>query len=501
LKKFLDKYRSALKWIGFALVVKTLFFAWYAFELNRSHWAEKGKVVHGVFVEINDWGEYMEPVVNLVETGKYFATTIPSKGENGILWAHRMPGFVPLYAPLYFLLGYKATCVAIAMMQLVTDAIACFLVGWIAWRLFKRRLAFYIAFFLYLLSSFVSVYTHYGSSEALCTFFIILSVFFFIKFIESGKRRSVLACGLFIAWAFFLRPAAGIIFVLFPLIYLWQLYSKGEFTFSKAFLNLLTYGSFFLVFESIWIIRNYNVLHRFIPVDISQENFGQPQYRALIQFTSRMGCDQFNKDSQNGLRWFSPDLKEDASIQNANPFNEKNFTGKFNLDSLKVLRQEYWLSSDTSLSKQERKIYGVRVLNKISGYTSSLKQEKPLRFYVINRLIMLRRFVFVKQTYALPFFKTSLYERAVRGANWALNTFTMSFGILGILLAFWNKNRVSAYLAWIPALYICVHALVLGFIEHRYLVPVFPLITIFAALPLMTFLGKLNFFKKYDVEG
>ena len=484
------KINSPLKWILLAIFIKSLFFIWYTVAFSTTHWAKNDKIVAGVFVEAHDWGDYMMPIVNLVDKGFLGNETLKEKGDNGMLWAHRMPGFVPICAPLYYFFGYKGTCIVLAILQLICDAIACYLVAWIALFLFKSQIAFNITFILYALSSFVSVYTHYGSSESLCTFFIIISVYYFLKFTGENKSKYLFYCGLFITWAVFMRPAIGLMFALFPLLYFMNSSFMKELKLKKIISHLFIFGIVFFIVEAIWVYRNYNVLHRFVPLEISQENFGSPQYRAWIKFTSQMACEQFNKDDKNALRWFNPNFRNEPEVLNGNPFNEKNFTADFNFDSLKVLRNLNLLSTDTALAEEKRKQCGDLVLLKIDSYSKSLRINHVFRYYFINKLILLQKFLFVKQTYALPFIENSLYQKSVRGANWLLNSFTIALGLLGMLLSIIQKNKLAFSISLLALVHIFVHALILGFIEHRYLVSVFPLLVIFSSLPLSLLFSK-----------
>ena len=490
----LDKYRHTIKWVFIALLVKGVFFVWFNNEFKQTHWAKENRIVKGIFVEAKDWSDYIAPIQNLIDSG-YLGAYYGK--DKGILWAHRMPGFIPIYAPLHFLMDYQNACVVIAFLQFFTDALACYIIALIALNLFNNMLVFYLTYFLYLISSFVSVYTHYGSSEPFCTFFIILSVYYFVIFQKSTQKKHFFLTGFFICWAYFLRPAIGVLIVLYPLIYI---INNGFFklkSFKYVFRDILIYSSTFILFESVWIYRNFKVMNRFIPMDITAENFANPQYRVQIQLCIAYGAEYLTDSKDNLLGWFHPSTRNDTELYNSNPFPPHCFTPDYNLDSLRLLRQYYWSSIDKDLSLDMKKKYATETVDKLNLYKKSYIKYHPFRYYVVNRFILLRKFLFVTQTYALPFEKHTLFQKLVRGVYWGINTFVIALGIVGITLSFYKKNKLAWSLSLLLLAHIFVHAVILGYIEHRYLVTVFPLLTIYSSYTVSLALAKNRFLTEW----
>jgi hypothetical protein len=87
-KRLFVEKRFALKWLGIAFLIKGALFVLFTILFNQN-WPNE-QIINHLFVISGDTGGYYEPVESFVRSGNYDTYC-------------RMPGLLPIYAPLYFL--------------------------------------------------------------------------------------------------------------------------------------------------------------------------------------------------------------------------------------------------------------------------------------------------------------------------------------------------------------------------------------------------------------
>src|SRR5688572_25657990 len=122
-------YRKIFWW---ALFIKTIQFVVFAFAFYKNQ--PSGKVYNFIFSESNDYGSYTLPSQNLVDHGAYYE--VDRDGKK--LYAHKMPGMVPIYAPLYMLLGTKGALTVLVVLEFLADVISVCLLAYIVQFIFSR---------------------------------------------------------------------------------------------------------------------------------------------------------------------------------------------------------------------------------------------------------------------------------------------------------------------------------------------------------------------------
>src|SRR4051812_1657087 len=105
----------------YALLIKSVIFILFAFLFNRSNPQNN---INYIFEYSRDYRSYIDPGVNLVDHGEYFELESGKK-----LYAHKMPGMLPIFAPLYLALGFKQALTMLIIIQFLLDCLCCVLLG------------------------------------------------------------------------------------------------------------------------------------------------------------------------------------------------------------------------------------------------------------------------------------------------------------------------------------------------------------------------------------
>ena len=117
---------------------------------------------------------------------------------------------------------------------------------------------FYITFYLFLISNYSNYYDICLMTEPLCSAFLIFGTFYFASYFEKSKAKYLFFSGLFLTWAFFLRPVFAPILFAYGLIFL--IYSIK---YKKKFVKpILIYGLTFILVDGAWIYKKLSCLSR-----------------------------------------------------------------------------------------------------------------------------------------------------------------------------------------------------------------------------------------------
>lgn len=430
---------------------------------------------------------YIEPAVNLVDHGTCYELY-----GGKVLFAHKMPGMVPVFAPLYYFFGYNGALAALVVIQFLLDAVCCVLLGLISLRLFKRVSVFRFVFYGYALSSIVSVSTHYAVSELFCTSFSIVGVYFLTTTNDNRKINYFLA-GLFFTWAVFFRPTALLLFLISGTYFLILLLKKESR--KGAIVSLLYLALPFIVFESLWIARNEILLKRFVPAEISYENYGTPALLSLYKLVQATGGDHQAWNTDSELKWFlplEPGTREEQIFADSNPFPAYLIEAGIDLSRLKEIRSEYLATTDSSRSKEEIDQMSAQLDRHVKAVISDFRHKAPFAYYVKAPLRSLSIFLFIKRPYGFNFPQNGIIEKLVR-----LWHFIWYYVVLVafILSLFFRPRALPGVGARVVGIYPLVHILLIGFIlhftENRYLVPAYPFMIILGAAAIDKFLERL----------
>lgn len=454
---FLKPYTNKVYWIAFALVARTIY---YLLELHYNVFSRTAGV-WGI-----PWGDtvtYFTPFENLLHYGHYMPN-------------FRMPGYGFIYFLLILVFSKTAAYNIILVMQLVLSGIAVYALALTARLAFKNDFIFYITFYIFALNSFTSVSDISLLTESFTTSVLIFSVYYFIAYFNTLKKRHLLLSGIFLTWVFFLRPIFAPLFLVFIILLAIFHLKKSKHLAGIIFLFLLP-GA---ITEGGWVTVNYIQYHKFMPLtkELYYPEIANSYLNPIWNLERYWGIDEWRGG------WLTSPDSSDISKEPV-PFPKYIYTSKCNEDSLRALKIFIKKSIIPVPLKRHVSVIAVDSMsaanlttlqNTCNRYIQALKTEKPFVYWIRSRWALTKIFLMVSMytTFTAPVigdFCTVLYYICI------------VLGFAGMLLIVQCFFKLSPYLifAAIPLYTIFIHATVLRLQSNRYLVPAYPYMLICAA--------------------
>ncbi len=475
---FLDKKsRISFSKLFFAsLLFKIILFVFLNYFHNSFGFGHKKE---GLFIYGNDTKSYLETIENLVDQKIYSIGDSPS--------AFRMPGLLPVYMPIYIRLPKAIAHQFFIILQVIADALIAVIIFKLLSLLFPGNIKIsFGAWLLYIVSAYTSTYSHYFLPEIFATLALTASTLFLLQFLSGFSLVKIFISGIFMCWFVFLKPVGIVFIAVIPLLIAIYIL-LGNMTKDRFILwikSSLIYVSFFLIFDTCWIIRNYNTFKTFTPLT-SAFNSESSDF-AMKKFFMSTGLSFQAFNGQDHLAWFAykeGDKFFNKSFSGSDPFPAWIFTSKFNLDSLRTLRTIYWSMSETTDHVQRAQL-NERFKKAILSYTESFKQEHPFHSYITVNLVFLKKLFFIKAAYGLPLTGKDVFQKGVRILYVLFYYFiVIGFFLFSILFPFRKQKRTPMVISMLLICWGIILSLVLlGAIENRYLVPVYPLLLVLSVM-------------------
>jgi hypothetical protein len=247
----------------------------------------------------------------------------------------------------------------------------------------------------------------------------------------------------FLAWTVFVRPTH---ILLVPVLGLLLLYKHWR-GFKSIGVLLKTSIILFLplvISISAWTYRNYSLLGR--PVFLQDKNevcFGalSEHYVSLRNMVIGWGGDYKGWSKNTELAWFL-DKKTSTHFD----FAERIFTTQYNADSLQLLKQYLTSSLDEQADSTVRNL-GVNKVQEMSlRYTASYKSEHPIDYYFVNRIRLIRLFVFQGNIENLPLpamAQMNVLEKLVKYFYSILLIFVAGFFFVSFIYSLISKTHTT----------------------------------------------------------
>lgn len=482
-------------WIALALLVKGAFFGWYLTQTYKHD-------VAGFWGQSNgDMMTYVQPVEALLN-------------HEGFKTDDRMPGYPGLYLLFRLPFGSAAACNIIIVLQVITAAISVYVLGLCALRLFRSERAFYWVYFIYLFSSFTSVFDAYFLTESLAASASVFFLWAYLHFEEQPDRwLLLLMAGAWLAWSVFLKPAHLPLLAIPPAI--WAIrWLRGQrpvrWFVRSSFVFLLP----LLLADSAWMVRNYREYGQVIPLLKSpwySRSFWPTNYFDMLTFCQTYGEDFAYWFPNTDMRWlmgwannkFLPPLRwyEDEHL---GPPPDYVYTAKFNRDSLIQVRNLYAaIANNPDMPEEPKKAIAAKVQARLQRYTRSVREDNPWVYYVWSPARYL--FTFLNGTWGYNFLDDIIPARWPRLLLRIYHyLFVLIPGLTGLVFLTRRGWRRDDRLLLIPMAFgycLFVYVLVLRHAETRYLVPFYPFLVLSAAYTFLT-LGRTKpnqLTTKYDL--
>lgn len=343
-----------------------------------------------------DANDYIDPVENLLEKGKYYF------GYDN--YAGRMPGFAAVYLPFRLFFNKHIALNLVIVTQTILNCLSALFIFLLCLDISKNMKISFFCYLLFTIGSYISIYNNHILTESIAFSSLIFAIFHLNKFLKKRSNYNLILSGLFICWLIFLRPYMIITLILFVLILIIILY-KEKYSQSKIISSILIFVAPFVLFDGLWIIRNAYYSSKFIPLQSSLQK-GASKENTIItnelrSFICSFGGDFIPWHPESEGMWFQSRNfinQNNFKLPSDNIFPEKIFSEKLTIDTLKYAKKmylNYWKTNNYNSSNEAIRIFG--------NFRENYKGKFPLDFYFISRLKILKRFLIHPYTYMLPY--------------------------------------------------------------------------------------------------
>jgi hypothetical protein len=455
------------KWLPATLLIRLVIFIFFAYEFSEN-WTP-GMVHHGIVVVQNDSPGYFAPMESLI-------------AGNGYSGACRMPGFLPVYAPLRTVLSPQQAELGIVVLQFLTGVAAIYLAALGAYNFRKSKLLFLTVLGLLMINSYVSIWDHALMSDSFSISLLLIAFYFLSRYYQQGGYRLLFWTGLLICWSVFFRPSHILFFPAAGLIVLLHSLRTG-FSIGKVALSGVILALPAAAGISAWTLRNYIRYDKIITL----QNDDEECFATLVEYNVGVrnlviswGCDYQGWSLNTELAWF---LDRDST--STYDFPPHVYTSRCNYDTLVALKHDFTRARDSGLDPVIRARYQQKVISRTADLRDNYRQEKPMHYYVWNRLRLIRLFIFPSKLDNLPLPKRSEMNPAEFGVKsfYYLMLLAVSAGtVLASVSALFRRDAAMWVFLTFPLSIILIIGALLGYAEQRYLAPAYPFMVMASCL-------------------
>lgn len=463
-------------WISTAILIKSVllsFFIW------QSHRLTPESVKHGIVIMQNDYYMFLHPVDTYLKTGVFTLDGIKT-------FAGRMPGYSAPYFLLRCIFSQPTALLLLILIQVLLDALSVYLLAKLALLLLKQARYFYIAFFIAAISTYTSIFDVFTLAESFAVSAAVFFLYYLYIAIEKENRIQLAWAGFFLTWLIFLRPFLGLLIVVVPLVIfirIWKLESLKMAVIKGAIFVLP-----FCIAESIWIIRNYTMLHKFIPLETAlDESYGKyGAYRssaiAIRQLISAWGGETGEFYDQSEASWFhNAKGKEIAAYE----FKPHVFNAGFSKDSLIQLKKWFDESASPEFTDAQKDSLNALAEQTATRYKRDYEQHNKARVIFLNPFIRLQKLVFSNPNMSMPlpkFSKMNMLEKGIKLFYIALYFVVIISGLIAAILMWIKKEYTWFWLILISVPVSITLAIIfnpLSIISNRYFLCAYPALMLF----------------------
>lgn len=476
------KIDDAKRWFLLALVIKIAIclLIIYNKDLNTS----EGDHAWGVAVA-GDAVSYIQASDNIIQKGTYSYSPL----SESVAEPHtgRIPGYELIIAPLRYLFSEKPGLQLVVLLQVLLASFSVYCLAKIAYLAFnKNKYCFYLTFFGYSISSYITIFDISILTESFAMSSLILAVYYLFR---NENKWDLILSGIFITWSITLRQyVLPVYFVAVLYLILKHRKSIGYLSLfdRKLLVQISLMVAPFLVFETVWVSRNFAARGEFIPL-VDDVNGGATRYAPtkefrLFYFVQSWGGDAVDWNPKAEIALFWPNaLAPNPTYTSVEQLPDYIYTSKYNADSLKKVREYMLIALDSTKPATERARCDQWLITNLEHYRQSFIKEKPFRYHVYSRLRLLPKFIFHSGTYNLskqPFSELSLAGKLYKLGYTLIYWLVLLGGFAGILILLFRYRTPETLLIVFIPLYIVFICCFLRRIEYRYFFPAYPFLLI-----------------------
>jgi len=480
--KYSFNYHNPVKIVLLIFILRAVVLG---YSLFQSYQLNPERIISGIGVQQNDYYMFLGVVDNYFKTGVYELY----EGSNEV-FAGRLPGYSMPYLILRCIFPQPISLGILISLQVLLSVISVYLLALLSIKWFKTEKYFIPIILIFSISTYTSIYDLFTLAESFSVSAMIFGFYFLAIGLTCSRKSYLLYAGFFIAWAIFLRPFLGLLIIFIPIIiFIHFLKHHPQFSFFNNFKRVLLFVIPFIVFETLWIGRNYIEFNRFIPLETSlSESYGDFGLYGKAALGIRKLINSYGGDSAefregSDAWWFhhAEDSELDSFyfpkwIFEIEDVEKKTLIEIRNLYHISIKNQESELGYQANLEAESLAIQ----------IAENIKSGVPFRYYFLNNLIRTKRFIFTNGTYLLPlpsFSEMTILQKLIKLFYYVMYFIVLVAGLIGIILRFaiiddWRDLSFMLSLSLFLSLIIAV-VFVGDIIENRYFISMYPFLLLF----------------------
>lgn len=456
----------SLRYVGIFLMFFTLKCtqAWYLYHLTVCK--DPQIALSSFSLSSGDTFSYTGAMENYITHGDYYFFN----GKNNV-YAGRLPHYSIPYYMFRSITDQQTSYTLLTLLQLLLESIAC---AWLVLTFFKitnYTAGTILLFITLLISSNWTSFSLYASPESLSCTFLILFFCNYTDYLIKNKLRSLAYSGLLLGLLITLKAYFIVLFL--PIGIHFIIDSRP---FSLNMIKRVTYKALLVSFPMIlllipWTIRNYKIYSQFIPLQINSTagyNYTQAEL-SFRRFVSAWGDDFIYWERTSAGCYFIPS----ASVACDFKIPEHALTKSYTLRDIEKAREEFIQLQHTYSDSLNNK-----VTSDFDRLTNLYISEKPLQYYVVSPVRLVKKFLVHSGSYYLPIHKTNpcfnSFQLSIKLTQSALYWGALLSGIIGLILL--GKNLKDIVVPSIPVFIIIFFAIIFRAVEARYFRTVEPLL-------------------------
>jgi hypothetical protein len=427
----------------------------------------------------DDYLSYNGAMENYIQTGHYYFFN----GRHNV-FAGRLPHYSLLYFIFRQFLNVPLANFGVLVAQIGLECIAILCLAMLATRVTHVRRSFWMTYILYLLSLATSFYNIIVLPDSLSVSLLILFSYFFYEYLKRPSYRRLLLPGVFLGLTVVLKPYFSLIYLVVGFFFLREtnhLFSRKGLM--AVAVKTLVVSIPLLLLLLPWVVRNYQLYHRFVPFQesiIAGYNYTQADL-ACRRYIHTFGHDFLYWDEKSAAYYFKS-CQQNCSFK----LPDYLFTEKYGRNEIEAVRSKY-LQLQANFSDAQ----DLEVAAAFDALTNDFRQEKPFRFYIISRFQALGNFLMDNGAVNLPISRSSVcfhkFHLLVKYIQVFLYWVSVTLGFIGL---YWlaKKDRHTLLFFAIPVYLLLFFPIILLATEGRYFIHSYP----FLILGLVYFIQKLN---------
>lgn len=481
LGKYINPYKK-LTWITLSIIIKILVCLYlYNIKVNSEN------VTHYFAISGGDTFSYFGSIDHLIKDGNYTPF-------------YRMPGVGAVYFVFRLFFTQSASINLFVFFQIALDVLACYALSLLAFQISKSRLFFIITYILAVTNSYYGVFDLWLLSESICTSTIIFSVYFLYQSIYNSKKiKYFLLSGFFIAWTIFCRPVYIPVLVIYVIVLMYNLYSDKRLLFKSIIVLCLP----FVIFDAIWVFSGYQHDKKIFILQHSnyeinkKDNKNQEAYQTenwkigLVKYVQAFGGDVVDWNPDADIAWFNTN----TGIKNKiNHLPRYAFTNTINEDSLLEIKKGIEIINQPTIEKGIKDSIKNNIELRLMRFTKNYKDEKPIHYYFISRIIILKKLLFHQATYNLfqkPYSELSRLNKGIK-IYYLLIYYVY---LVGFFLSFFLIILNRKIHLFLPIILVALFGILiypaLKYCEYRYIVPVVPFMLFLSSYSIYSIISLL----------